>query len=115
MPTAKLPSGAPVHAFGSMGDVNHTPEVCTERAAYLAANYKVGDIVKRDDGCHVLINVIGQPSCGGYVEAKGQRVDMHTGELSSGWCGYTTGSLARCTVVQKPASLHTQPSLRQGC
>lgn len=113
--TAILPSGAPVNARGSMGDANHTPEICAERAAYFAATFKNGDIVRRDDGCHVLINSMTAPSCGGYVSAHGQHIDIHTGEVSGGWCSWATGSLGRCIIVPKPANLHDRPCIRQGC
>ena len=95
-----------------MGDANHTPEVCAERAAYLTAHFHVGDVVKRDDGCYVLVERLEAPSCGGYIEASGRRVDMRTGELT-GSC--RAGYLSQCAKVARPANLREKPCLRQGC
>ncbi len=94
-----LPSGAPVRACGSMGDMNHTPSIIAERIEHFRIYFPVGTVVKRNDRAVILINQLSPPTCGGYVTAYGQIFDIETGAATGGWCSWRA-DLAECTVIR---------------
>lgn len=96
---ATLPCGALVDPErGSMADEHHTPEAIAERVAWQLERFRVGQVVRRDDGCLVRLRSFEKPSVGGYIDAYGTAVDAD-GEARSGERSYRAGLLTRVSLA----------------
>lgn len=94
-----LPCGVPVAPItGSMRDTNHTHTAVAERVTWHNKRFRVGTIVRRDDGCTIRITALNPPTVGGYVHASGDHLDRQT-LVRTGGLNYATGRLACCTIV----------------